>query len=72
MPACTAHPVLLTLYRLPHSPQLENPDLRSAFRMAASQKGVMVRRVEPTSAASEVSGGGRVLACLHVRMAAGP
>ncbi|KXZ47287.1 hypothetical protein GPECTOR_36g14 [Gonium pectorale] len=34
--------------------KLENPDLRAALKMQPDQKGVLIRRVEPTSAVSEV------------------
>jgi len=34
--------------------KLENPDLRQALSMKAEQKGVMIRRIEPTSEASKV------------------
>ncbi|GFR47412.1 hypothetical protein Agub_g9129 [Astrephomene gubernaculifera] len=34
--------------------KLENPDLRTALKMQAGQKGVLIRRVEPTSAVSAV------------------
>ncbi|GLC35506.1 Protease Do-like 9 [Pleodorina starrii] len=34
--------------------KLENPDLRTALKMQADQKGVLIRRVEPTSAVSAV------------------
>ena len=41
--------------------KLENPDLRGALDMRPEQKGVMVRRVEPTAAASQVLSEGDVL-----------
>ncbi|GIL64530.1 hypothetical protein Vafri_18424 [Volvox africanus] len=34
--------------------KMENPDLRAALKMQPDQKGVLIRRVEPTSAVSEV------------------
>lgn len=34
--------------------KMENPDLRTALKMAPAQKGVLIRRVEPTSPASQV------------------
>ncbi|PNW73966.1 hypothetical protein CHLRE_13g579901v5 [Chlamydomonas reinhardtii] len=34
--------------------KLENPDLRTVLKMKADQKGVLIRRVEPTSACSAV------------------
>jgi S1-C subfamily serine protease len=33
---------------------MESPDLRTALKMAPTQKGVLIRRVEPTSPASQV------------------
>lgn len=36
--------------------KLENPDLRASLKMGPQHKGVLVRRLEPTTDASKVGG----------------